>query len=97
MTELTNKDPSRYFEAYVVRDVSSFRQLMLGRDRNGKSNMIAIYTEEQRIPKLKINATIRVRNPLIFLKYFADGVHKGLRVEDEDLKNIEIIPMRLQP
>ena len=87
-------DPQKYLEIYITRDASLVRQIMIGKDRKGESNMVAIYTSEGRIKNLKINTMVRLKHAEF--RVFLDGVNRGVKIQDEDLENMEIIPMRLK-
>ena len=88
------RDPEKYLEVYITGDVSLVRQIMIGKDRNGETNMVAIYTSDKRIKNLKLNTMVRLKH--VEFRVFLDGVNRGVRIQDEDLENMEIIPMRLK-
>uniref|UniRef100_A0A7S4ULF1 MYND-type domain-containing protein n=1 Tax=Ditylum brightwellii TaxID=49249 RepID=A0A7S4ULF1_9STRA len=75
-------------EVKAISDESYFvRQVFQCRDRVGICRRIAAYTNSQKIPGLRVGATVQWKKPRFH--YFTDG-SSGARIEEEDLENIVV-------
>ncbi|KAG7349425.1 MYND finger domain containing protein [Nitzschia inconspicua] len=75
-------------EVRAILDEGAMRQVMPCKDRNGVVRRVAAYNNSRSIPGLRVGSLLRWKNPRFH--YFMDG-SSGARIEEADLKNIQII------